>query len=372
MVKRSKAQEDALKALENPKVIEEYDDGSIDFEFEGQKLAMGPNGNVLTPAEYMSKVYKPWQDKQKKAKAKKPSIPSMPSLGYATGTPCERKPELCTPRFIKHVAWDADDTIWDIKPYGIASNITGPLRLIDPDTVVEERPPYQPLPIKTTAQPTSEPYDEGLRYKYGYRYGSKFGHPEEEPEDFFLRQIDKDIDKEIPSETALEVDEIVNVLTEELSQKEKDTLGLAGQDVKLTTTSVSPPKIPAKKAKTTYGEPTKIYIKLMPGYRDLLDTLKEQGVTNSIISLNTEGTVKRIIDKFGLTDRYLEIRDSWGNKGTVYKEQMKTFGYNTKEGIFVDDNLGNVEVVAKSGAIALRYGVDIKEVAQIMRYMTNA
>ncbi len=64
MAKRSKAQEDALKLLDNPKVLAEYDDGSIDIEFEGSKLAMGPNGSVMTPAEYMAKVYKPWQEKK--------------------------------------------------------------------------------------------------------------------------------------------------------------------------------------------------------------------------------------------------------------------------------------------------------------------
>lgn len=545
MAKRSKAQVDALKALGNPKITAEYDDGSIDFEFEGQKLAMGPNASVMTPAEYMTKVYRPWQEKKKekpKKKEKEPSWALAPSK-----TPCERTPELCEPRVIKHVAWDADDTIWDIKPYGIASNITGPLRLLDPDTVVEERPAYEP-----PAQPTLTPTDEGLRYKYGYRYGHEFGYPaQEEPEDFFLRQIDKDVEKgspkankpivdvedsrypasdtegeriakeldirydgiqeelgmqftdikdtgtsfyakslrgaedkldekrklfgtyipdigntddlkefmltelrenpglnysvsaikkalvnkgygdtydnhyleaagilvdeglikqtihypepmwnasrmkytpeqqklkrweienlelrktlaEKPSETSLEVSQIMTELTDELTTAERDKLRLFGQKAKLPTKSEVPPKEPGKKKKSAFGEPTKIYIKLMPGYRDLLDTLKEQGVTNSIISLNTKGTVKRIIDKFGLTDHYLEIRDSFDNKGKVFKEQMKTFGYKPQEAMFVDNAQSHVEDVAKSGAIPLVYGKDIKEVAQIVNYMTNA
>jgi len=377
MAKRSKAQEDALKALDNPKVIAEYDDGSIDFEFEGQKLAMGPNGSVMTPAEYMTKVYRPWQEKKKKEKE--------PSWVYAapSKTPCERQPELCKPRVIRHVAWDADDTIWDIKPFGIASNISGPLTLLDPDTIVEERPPYKPPAAKKeiVVQPTLEPYDEGLRYKFGYRYGHAFGYPaEEEPEDFFIRQIDKAIEKktpgntgpEKPSETALEVAQIMTELTEELPEKVKVSLGLATQDVKLIPVSATPPKEPVKKAKTTFAEPARTEIKLMPGYRDLLDTLKERGVTNSIISLNTKGTVSRIIDKFGLTGHYLEIRDSWDNKGKVFNEQMKTFGYKPKETIFVDNLQSHVEDVAKLGAVPLVYGKDIKEVAQIVNYMTNA
>ena len=193
MAKRSKAQIDALKSLNNPKVITEYDDGSIDFEFEGQKLAMGPNAAVMTPGEYMTKVYQPWKDKKGTA-PKKEKKTTTPYVSYSTKTPCERDPVLCEPRVIKHIAWDADDTIWEIKPYGIASNITGTLTLLDPDTVVEESPAYK-LPV----QPSLEPYGEVQDYKYGHRYGHKFDYPaQEEPEDFFLRQIDKDIEKHTP------------------------------------------------------------------------------------------------------------------------------------------------------------------------------
>jgi phosphoglycolate phosphatase-like HAD superfamily hydrolase len=371
MAKLSRAQEDALNKLDNPKVVASYDDGSIDFMFEGQKLAMGKNGEVMTPAEYFKKVYKPWSAKKEKEEKK------APSWHYISKTPCEVKPELCEPRDVRHVAWDADDTIWEIKPYGIASSITGPLTLVDPDTVVEEHRPYKYKPKKEPAiQPKFEPYDEGLRLKYGYRYGHPYGYPEEAPEDFFLRQIDKEIGTEPPTETSLEVEKIMEELTEELSEKDKEFLGLTGKDVKLlptgpATTLLPPPKEPEKVTAKSY-EPKKTTIKLMPGYRDLLGNLKEQGVTNSIISLNTKGTVSRIIDKFGLTDHFLDIRDSWENKGKVFKEQMKEFGYKPQEAMFVDNTQSHVEDVAKLGAIPLVYGKDIKEVAQIVNYMTNA
>ncbi len=368
MANRSKAQIDALKALGNPKVLAEYDDGSIDFTFEGQKLAMGPNASVMTPAEYMTKVYQPWKDKKKTAPKKEKTTATAYFTAYSSKTPCERDPVLCEPRVIKHIAWDADDTIWDIKPYGIASGITGPLTLLDPDTVVEERPSYK-TPTQQPLAPSSEVQD----YKYGHRYGHKFGYPaQEEPEDFFLRQIDKNIEKGKPSETSLEVNQIMTELTEELTQEEKDKLGLVGQDVQLITKTEIPPKEPGEKDKTNFNEPGKIYIKLMPGYRDLLDRLKEQGVTNSIISLNTKGTVSRILEKFGIADHYLDIRDSWENKGKVFKNQMKNFGYKPQEAMFVDNTQSHVEDVAKSGAIPLVYGKDIKDVAQIVNYMTNA
>ncbi len=353
MEKSSEAQAKALKALDNPEILEHYDDGSIDINFEGRKLAMSPSGKVMTPSEYLKKIYKPWQESQAaKKETKKPKATTFLSHTYSSGTPCSRNPAQCKPREIKHVAWDADDTIWEIRPYGIASGITGKLTLLDPDTVVEERETYRP-PAKESFQPELEPYDEGIRYKYGYRYGSTYGYPgdEEEPD--------------------IELNKIVDTLTEELTDSEKEILGFTGQDVKLTAISAAPPKEPAEKIKTTFQQPGKVYIKLMPGYRDTLDKLKEQGITSSIISLNTPGTVKRIIEKFGLTDEYLEIRDSGANKGTVFNEQMKTFGYKPQEAMFVDDNLGHVNDVAKSGAIALQMAKDIKEVAQIVRYMTN-
>ena len=447
MAKRTPAQVIALRQLGNAEVIQTYDDLSIDFMFEGQKLAMGPDGEIMSPGDYLKKVYTPWQTKKgKKAKTPAPSI-----FAYSSETPCERNPILCEPREIKHVAWDADDTIWDIKPYGIAGNITGKLTLIDPDTVVEEREPYKPSEAwwKEEWPPSLEPHDEGLRFKYGYKYTehnppysgfTDTAEEEEEDEDFLLklqegsektgreiaaklgvrfdgwqqgigmqftdvketgasfyanmemeaklklkekRELFKAAEK--PPDTATEVEQIMAELTDELTDEHKATLGLTGQDVKLMLTSstpirklkseefVGPPKQPiAKKTKKTTYEPQKTYIHLMPGYRDLLDKLKKDGVTNSIISLNTKDSVKRIIAKFGLTDHYLEIRDSYEKKGKVFNEQMKEFGYKAKDAMFVDNTKSHVEEVAKSGAIPLVYGVDIKDVAGIVEYMTNA
>lgn len=43
-----------------------------------------------------------------------PSYPSMLRYSYAMESPCEIEPEVCTPRHIEHVVWDADDTIWEL------------------------------------------------------------------------------------------------------------------------------------------------------------------------------------------------------------------------------------------------------------------
>lgn len=50
-------------------------------------------------------------------------------------TPCEVHPEDCSPREVGHVVWDADDTIWDIRPYGIASYCQPPFTKLDEDTL---------------------------------------------------------------------------------------------------------------------------------------------------------------------------------------------------------------------------------------------
>lgn len=50
-------------------------------------------------------------------------------------TPCEEFPEECQPRVINHVVWDADDTLWDIKPFGIASMCHKPFRKLSDEAV---------------------------------------------------------------------------------------------------------------------------------------------------------------------------------------------------------------------------------------------
>ncbi len=57
-------------------------------------------------------------------------------LRHTYDTPCSRFPEDCEPREIKHVVWDADDTLWDIKPFGLASSCDPPFRKVA-DGIVE-------------------------------------------------------------------------------------------------------------------------------------------------------------------------------------------------------------------------------------------
>lgn len=50
---------------------------------------------------------------------------SMLKYSYNTSV-CQEDPERCDPRPIKLVVWDADDTMWDVEPFGIAGSTSAP------------------------------------------------------------------------------------------------------------------------------------------------------------------------------------------------------------------------------------------------------
>lgn len=69
-------------------------------------------------------------------------------LKYAYGeTPCELNPQLCEPREVKHIIWDADDTIWDVQGGGIASFVKPPLRKVSRESCEGKKRKYQTLKI---------------------------------------------------------------------------------------------------------------------------------------------------------------------------------------------------------------------------------
>jgi beta-phosphoglucomutase-like phosphatase (HAD superfamily) len=416
-------QKSALKALGNAKVLKHYTDGSLDISFEGSTLAMSPGGEVMTVGKYMQWVNeqgsKMPSDSKKKIKAK--STTSYVPFTSQSETPCERTPGLCDPREISHIAWDADDTIWEIKPYAIAGNITGDLELIDPDTVVETKkrkkytysaPTYSLQDYHDYSKPAGKknkyyadltPFDQESVIQ-DIEYMAEEGLSAEDILDtlFVAYEVKNDYWKELDniisaaqmkaaeitglkpsaveekieklkSKTGAEVDKIMEELTTDLSQKDKDFLGIAGEVTgkQLSIFEPKPEKKSAPEKEPEYEE-VKTTIKLMPGFRDTLEKLREKGITNSIISLNNPGSVKRIIKEFGLADDFIQVDDTWGNKGTVFKKQVKDLGINPKKAIFVDNTQGHVEDVSKAGVIPLVYGKDIKEVAQVLNYIKNS
>lgn len=241
-------------------------------------------------------------DKVKKHPWKEPEKYKEPPKYHAVDwgkTVCQTTPECCQPREIKHVAFDADNTIWDMN--AIASSVTGPLKLIDENTVVE----LSSKPVK----------------------GKK---PDNELENIG-RQIVKG-----------------------LSDEEIAFLG----------------DFPENEPQET-GEIVKTTVKLFPSFRQTLDELDKRGITYSIISLNTPGSVRRILETFGLANRFKDIRDSWENKGKVFADQTRKLGICPCNAAFVDDRRDHVQDVSDKCGLGLQIGKgkDIIEPVEIMKFI---
>jgi len=278
-------------------------------------------------------------------------------------TPCQERPWVCKPRRVKIVAFDADDTIWDIKPYGIASSITGPLKRIDDDTVEAEEEPYsygitaKKKPKKggpsTFHYPSSKEPFVPIRYRSPGWWKS---------EQTFLNE-------EIPPEEDAELEAIAEELIKSLPEEEQGFYKVA-QEVTGEPLTLIPIEKKEKKPAPKY-EPRRLTIKLKPGFRNTLDELLKKDIKCSIISLNTENSVKRILAAFGLKEKFVQIDDTWGNKGTVFSNQMVKLKINPCDAIFVDNMQSHVEDVSKHGALGLVFGHDVKEIAQVLSYIEN-
>jgi FMN phosphatase YigB (HAD superfamily) len=255
---------------------------------------------------------------------KKPSQPEKkytskpaPYVPFSSKTICQEEPFCCEPREIKGVFWDADHTIWNMP--GTAASVTGPLKKIDDNTVVE-----------LSKNPS-------------------FGHPVKEPED----------------EAGYELTEAEEGLLEGLSEKERAFLLL---ELRKEHGKVSKP---AKHDESHPQEYVRTTIKLDPTFRQTLDELEKRGIKSSIISLNTPGSVKRILKEFGLDHRFTEIRDSYENKGKVFKELTRKQGMCTCNGMFVDDNRSNTDPVHEKCGLAIQIGKgkDIEQDIEILKYI---
>ncbi len=222
-------------------------------------------------------------------------------LEYAEArvTPCQVFPERCKPRKVDMVLFDADDTMWDIKPYGIASNITGELRRIDEDTVEAVKRSW----FGTWGEEREKPKKKKYRKPWGWGWKPILWEEEE-----FIPEL-------------------------------------------------PPPK------------ETKVTIKLKPGLRKVLDELQDRGIKAAVISLNSPGSVKRILEAFGLADKFVEIADTWRQKDQVFDEIVEKHHVPPCNTIFVDDNLGHVRRVSDRCALALQFEKDIKTLEEILNYI---
>lgn len=312
--------------------------------------------------------------------------PSEPTTTYSVSkTPCKEKPWRCVPRHIELVAFDADDTIWEIKPYGIASNITGKLKKIDEDTVEVEEPPYTPISFTTEVKPfpptetlTQIWNDETGKWEWVHkkkkgqklhplRFTPSYLEEEEEEEEYNFES-----ETVSPPETEAEVKEIAKELLESVPESKGKQIELtplpAPRKGEWWKTPIGQPEKTTTRIESHY-EPRKLTIKLVPGFRDLLDTLEKMGIKRTIISLNAKGSVSRIINAFGLGKKFTDITDSWEDKGSVFLKQTDANKICPCNALFVDNMQTHVETVSKKCGLSLVYGKDIKLISEIINYI---
>ena len=136
--------------------------------------------------------------------------------------------------------------------------------------------------------------------------------------------------------------------------------------VEATTGSCHGPQVPRY-----WDEPPErpIRVTLLPGLRDTLKTLKMMGIDLFVSSLNTPGSVKDILDAFGLVGEFKEIRDTWDPKDKTVRELAEKHKFAPCDALFLDDNSGHVDAVSKLGVLALQMGVDVTKVAAILDYI---
>ena len=319
-------------------------------------------------------------------------------------TPCKRRPEACQPRHISHVAFDADGVIWHITPPHIASNVRGPFTKIDEDTVEAGESwgygyGYETAKPKPPQKPSEQP---SLQERWWQELGKE--------EDRELREIGEELLGPIESKPSGKLKWVPKQQRWARQTSPGTWVFLSsgeappppierGKELSLETTPPprkglrwwekpapgeararqypvppAPSAIPSPEKLALPSPPRpqrKITVKLLPTFRDTLKELKNRGITSSIISLNTPGSVKDLIAAFGLTDHFIEIRDSWENKGHVFEDITKKHKIAPCLSIFVDDTLGNVEDVAKRCAISLHMGRDITKPLDILHFISG-
>jgi len=336
-------------------------------------------------------------------------------IEYALNTVCQKQPECCQPRDIKMVMFDADDTMWRIEPYGIASNISGKMTLIDENT----------LEVESTYTPSKHPYDtvntprkppHGRKKK---RWWKESIIPESEFPDWVniamggeadeeLKQIGQELIESVnePEEApaAAKEEVILDKVTgwEITRQNQIDNLidrygkgvckifdvrdngtidincrgdiWMLTKDGHLIGKQSQPPPLPAPTVSTipTYWYmPKKVTITLLPTFRETIKALKDRNIPATIISLNTPGSVKRIVEAFGMKDDFVEVADTWENKGKVFEDISRRFKVCPCDAMFVDNTLSHVQEVGKKCGLALQIGknADIEKPIEIMRYI---
>lgn len=328
-------------------------------------------------------------------------------------TVCQKRHELCEPRKIKHVSWDADDTMWTIEPHTIASNIYPPFRLIDPDTLevigaepvkpVVSKPPITPKPKRPLYRgPEEEEFDDWWKTEPAIEKEQELKVIQDElysaltPKQIEVlgvipESLRKETKKEKPAETrapepAMWLDDLphpnihqspqIDTLIKRYGKKKCKIVDVHG-DHSLSIDCQGEVWRLTKEGKLSRENPPTVLhsrstiIKLLPTFRETMSKLKEKGITMSVISLNSPGTVKRIIEAFGMGNDFIEIKDTWENKGKVFADITEKHHINPCNAMFVDNMISHVEDVSKKCGLSLVIGKgkDVEKPVEILNYI---
>lgn len=296
----------------------------------------------------------------------------------ADGTPCQRYPETCEPREVAHLLWDADGVLWNIKPGAIASSVCGPFTKIDEDTVegVFCSSPGAARRGRAGEEPRRE------EWWYGGSSPAPGGKQGLSPEERrYVMDHLKLSEKSLEFYTGVPADLLLamafDVEQREITLEEAHRRLLREQE-KLPPAKRAPPEQPPPPVPPPAKPPPKekkarpedrVRVRLLPGFRETLHELKGKGITHSVASLNDPGSVADILKALGLFDDFLEVKDSWQSKETTAREVAHRFHINPCRIIFVDDTLTNLEAVARTGALVLGMGTDIKAIPEVKKFI---
>ena len=341
-------------------------------------------------------------------------------------TACQRRPEICQPREVKMVLLDADDTMWHIDSGQIASNITGTLTLVDPDTVAigpeppsskkekEHHKPKEQKPWKGKHSLTKAEYESWWFKPKGTEaphfeeeelesIQSELTHSLTEKQYRLLEEAESKAQPPAPPPAKpvepvyledlkgwnAQQERAAEILLKEHGKKkcqitdvhdDGDLTITCGKDKWVMTTDgtlfkekslVKPPAEVTYLPAPVVSKPRKQTITLLPTFRETLQKLNDRGIPVTVISLNAPGTVKRIVDAFGLGDKILEVHDTWENKGEVFAKITKAHKIAPWEALFLDNTDSHVEDVSRKCGFGLVIGKgkDVENPIEIMKFI---
>jgi phosphoglycolate phosphatase len=120
-------------------------------------------------------------------------------------------------------------------------------------------------------------------------------------------------------------------------------------------------------------EKTEGDVVLKPKMLETLNKLAAMGVGSSIASNNNPGSVERVVQQFGIEDKFTVIESNWMSKSEQVREISAKTGIPGEEMIYVDDNIANaVDVRADLGTLSLAMGHDIISPEEVLQFIKEA